>query len=34
MVEGGHVRVTDQPGLGVTVDENRLARFTAARLAA
>jgi muconate cycloisomerase len=34
MVEGGHVRVTDRPGLGVTVDENRLARFTAARLAA
>jgi muconate cycloisomerase len=34
MVENGHVRVPDRPGLGITVDETRLARFTFARLAA
>jgi muconate cycloisomerase len=33
-VERGHVRVSDRPGLGVTVDESRLARFTSPRLAA
>jgi muconate cycloisomerase len=32
-VERGHVRVSDRPGLGVTVDETKLSRFSA-RLAA
>ena len=32
-VERGHVRVPERPGLGITVDESRLARF-AAKLAA
>jgi muconate cycloisomerase len=30
----GHVMVSDRPGLGVTVDESRLARFTSPKLAA
>jgi muconate cycloisomerase len=33
-VDVGHVHVSDRPGLGVTVDESRLSRFTGPRLAA
>ncbi|MPZ55498.1 MAG: hypothetical protein GEU91_03170 [Rhizobiales bacterium] len=33
-VERGHVRVSDRPGLGITVDESRLSRFTSPRMAA